>query len=285
MIISIIGLLFGLLLIAIPVFAIYYFNLGIIHRFVKCLIHMTVSVALVALIVWGAVKLDSLIYDIVMMLVLTLLTSVLILRHSRLRASALLIPTCVGTFAGIAIISFYGLILIFGNHNPFIAHIFIPFVGLIGGSMIGVNGKSLQTYYSGLLYHGQLYNYLLGNGSTHSEALKYFVKRSMQTCVIAVGKQMSRLVFQSAPVLLFAMVMCGTDIFTAACFQILFYVMVMAASLIALFITLAIGRRYSFDEYERLKSVSNSSASHASPHDIDSESQPQAEQPESHPSD
>lgn len=283
MIISIVGLLFGMLLVAIPVFAIYYFNLGLVHRFVNCLIRMVISVTLMALVVWGAVKLDSWIYDVVMMLLLTLLTSVLTLRRSRLRANVLLIPAFIGTFAGLVIMSFYGIILILGDHNPFIAHVFIPFVGIIGGSMIDINGKSLQIYYSGLLHHGQLYNYLLGNGSTHSEAVRYFVRRSMQTCIITTGKKMSRLVFQTAPVLLFAMVMSGVDVFTAACFQILFYLMVIAASLIALFVTLAIARRYSFDEYERLKPVSNLSTNHARPRDIDSESLQQEEQPESRP--
>lgn len=253
--ITVLGLLFGLLLLALPLYVIYHFKLRVMHRFLMSMVRMVIGVALMSLIVYGAVCLDSIVYDIVALIVFSLLSALFALNKARLRVGKMLIPVGIGVIVALAFVSFYVLLLVFGEKNPFIQHLFIPVIGLVLGSMVAIDAKALQSYYSGLLYHNQLYNYLLGNGASHREAVRYFVKRSLEASIVAASKQMSGIVFVSAPVLLLAMVMCGANLFTAAAFQVLFYIVVLAASLISLCLTLLIGRRYSFDEYERLKSV------------------------------
>lgn len=253
--ISVLGLLLGLLLLALPLYVIYHFKLRVMHRFLMSMVRMVIGVVLMSLIVYGAICLNSIVYDIVALIVLSLLSTLFALKKARLRVGKLIIPAGIGGIVAVAFISFYVLLLVFGEKKPFIPHLFMPVVGLISGSMVAIDAKALQTYYSGLLYHNQLYNYLLGNGATHREAVRYFVKRCLEASIVAASKQMSCLVFVSAPVLLLAMIMCGANLFTAAAFQVLFYIVVLAASLISLCLTLLIGRKYSFDEYERLKNV------------------------------
>jgi putative ABC transport system permease protein len=73
-------------------------------------------------------------------------------------------------------------------------------------------------------------------------------------------KQMSGLVVSSSPLVMLVLIWGGVDAITAIGLQIVFFVMIMSASFISLFITILVGRRYSFDEYERLRPVSNRSA-------------------------
>lgn len=292
--ISILGLVLGLLLLAIPLYTIYHFRLRLLHRFVATFGRMFIGVAVLAVIVYGALQLNSVVYDIFIFLLMAIASSMMSLKKAQLKVSRLLLPAAIGSVVASAFVGFYFAFLVCGEKNPFLPHLFIPLFGIIIGGMTNANTKALQTYYSGLLNHGQLYNYIIGNGGTHREATRFFVRRSLQASIVTVSKQMSRIAFIAAPVVLFAMIMEGADAFTAFAFQVLIYVAVIAASLISLFIALFIGKKYSFDEYERLKpvfkekkvetpvntisdeqSVSDSSSSPSEPQHIDPESQPQ----------
>lgn len=253
--ITIWGFALGMLLLILPLYIIYHFQLGVMHRFLSSFGRMSIGVVVMALILYGAIRLDSIVYDIVMLILLSLLSSVLALRKSRLKVSRLLIPLGISTLVAVAFVSFYMLFLVFEEDNIFLANLFMPVVGLVAGGMLEADIKALRTYYSGLQYHGQLYNYLIGNGGTHRQAIKYFVRRSLQSAIITVARNMSRVVCVSSPVLLFSVVMCGGSVLTAVAFQLLFYVSTLAASLISLFLAVQIGRRYSFDEYERLRKL------------------------------
>lgn len=259
--ISILGFVFGLFLLLIPVYAIFHFRLRLIDRFLKAFVCMAVAAGLMAVVVYGAISLKSIVYDIALLVLLPLLAALLALAKSRLKVSRLLVPVGVGSVAAVAIVVFYLLFLVLGETKPFVPHLFVPLAAIVSGGMVSVNAKALQTYYSGLLHHDQLYQYLVGNGATHSEAVGHFVRRSFEAAIVASARKMSYAAFVSAPVLLLVMVMGGTGLFTAVAFQILFYIAVLAASLISLFITLLIGRRYSFDEYNRLKPVFKKQAS------------------------
>lgn len=253
--ISVAGLVFGLLLILIPVYAICYFRLNMMRRLLVSFGYMVVVVAIMAAVIWGALTFESLAYDVAVLLLCPLFSALVALRKARVRASGLLLPVGVGSIVGVAFVFFYAMLLLWGNANPSEHHLMVPLIAILSISITGFNAKALSTYYSGLLHHGQLYNYLIGNGATHREAVSYFVRRCLETAIAASCKQMSRVFLFSAPVFMLTMVMCGVGLFTAVVFQILFYLMVLSASLISLLISLYVGRRYGFDEYNRLKSV------------------------------
>lgn len=253
--ISVLGIVFGLLLLAIPLYAIYYFRLRLLHRFAVVVGRMIVGVAVMGGIIYGALRLNSIVYDVTVFLLLTIVSCILTLGKARLHVGKLLVPVGIGSILAVAIVGFYFLFLVLGETNPFLPHLFIPLMGIVAGGMIHSNASAMQSYYSGLLYHGQLYNYIIGNGGTHREATRFFVRRGIQTAIISVTKQMSQVVFSSAPVVMFVLVMGGTDVLTASAFQVLAYVAVLSASLLSLFIAIFLGRKYSFDEYERLKPV------------------------------
>lgn len=287
--ITIWGIVFGLLLLAIPLLVIHRLRLPVMQRLLLAFGRMVLAVAVMAAIVYGAVSLDSIVYDVVMLVLLSLFSAVMALGKARLNVSRLLIPAGAGSVVGVAVVVFYGLFLVLGQKNPFVAHLFLPLVAIVAGGMTTADAKALQAYYTGLLHHGQLYDYIIGNGGTHGEAVRHFVRRSLQSAIVSVGRDMSRLAFVSAPAVMLAMVMCGADVLTAAAFQVMLFVMVLAASLLSLVITLLVARRYSFDEYERLKpvvkggaareakggSLSGSSASPSEPRDTGFESRPQ----------
>ncbi len=250
--ITLLGFLLGLLLVALPVYMAYALRLGMMRRLLVSFGRMMLMTALVGGMLMLVIGVNQTWLTIVVGLLMMVLGAMLTASRSSIPLSRSLVPVAVGTLASVTIIALYVLFLVFGLRNPFEVRYFIPVVGLLVGCTISINVKALNTYYSGLVYHHQLYNYLLGNGATHHEAVNYFMRRSFQSALLPVTRQMSGTVVSTAPVLLLALVLGGTDVWTATALQVLLFGLVLCVSLTSLALTLLVGRRYLFDGYERL---------------------------------
>ena len=295
--ITILGFVLGLLLLAIPAYLIYYLHLGMMRRLFMVVGKMMAVMVSVGVFMGFVIRLNNVWISILSAVLSVVLGSVLSIGKAKLSMKRLIVPMIAGMLLPTLLISVYFLFLVLGIKNVLEAQYFIPFVALIVGCGIGANAKALHAYYMGLLHHNQLYYYLLGNGSTHRKAVSHFVRRGFQAAALSVAKDMSGVVISTAPAMMLVMVMSGVGMATAVSFQILFYVMVLALVMSSLFITLRLSRRFTFDEYEKLRSVttrpatkaappptvSTSSSSLSEPLRTDFESLPQEEAPETHP--
>lgn len=290
--ISLLGIVLGLVLIAFPIFIIFQYRLTLLNRYVKSIVRLVVSVAVFALCTFASVRLNSLAFNIFLALLFCLASTALSVAKSRLKFERSYLPLLAGTVAGAVVVGLYFAFLVMGARGVQVSTLLIPLYGLLTGGMIEANARGLETYYSGLRNHNQLYYYLLGNGCTHAQATAYFFRRGLQASLVVVCKRMSGVTFIAAPSIFFVALMGGMDVLTAAALQVLLLFAVLSASLIAVLVALLIGRRYNFDEYNKLKKVfrsgsgqpqeqpsatlSESSLSNLSaPHDTDPANQPQ----------
>jgi putative ABC transport system permease protein len=290
--ISLLGIVLGLVLVAFPIFVIVQYRLTLLNRYVKSIVRLLVSMAVVALCTFASVKLNSLALNILLALLFCVFSTAMSVMKSRLKFERSFLPSLTGVVAGTIVVGLYFIFLVMGSRGVQVSAALVPIYGLLAGGMIEANSRALETYYSGLRNHNQLYYYLLGNGCTHAKATEYFFRRGLQASIIVACKRMSAVVFIAAPSIFFVAVMGGMDVLTAAALQVFLLFAVLSASLISVFVSLLIGRRYNFDEYNKLKKVfkseggrpqgphpatlSESSLSNPSaPHDTDSASQPQ----------
>lgn len=253
--ITVLGFLLGALLLAIPTYMIYALRL---HRMRKFLVSVGIMVCMVTAM-GGATYLlmrwNSVVLTVVAGLAMAVGGAVLSIRKANLRMGHLLVPTVAGMVVATFIIALYGLFLVLGLRSPWDVRYFVPLFGLLVGGSVGMNVRGLHAYYMGLLHHNQLYLYLLGNGCTHREATGYFVRRAFQAALHPAMRQMAGMATLHAPVLMLALVMGGVGIGTAIAVQMVLFFMVISVSMVSLFVTIWMGRRYSFDEYERLRPV------------------------------
>ena len=233
----------GFLMLATPFFIIFRYRLNILKKTVLALLKLSVTMILTAIFLQY------------LFLLMIGISAVGILRKARLQPMRFLIPIGIGVAVTSLLTGLYYVIFILGKNTPFDARYLIPVVGLLIGNMVENNGRALATYYSGLQYHAQLYTYLLGNGATHNEAVRYFVKRALEKSAVTNLANMSVVVTGMSPVLLWSMLLGGTDILTAVVFQVTMSIVMLCTSMISLLITLRIARSYSFDSYERLRNV------------------------------
>lgn len=243
--ISPLGIIFGVLLAAIPIFIIIRFRLNLLRHFLVSLFRMVVSVGLLAALIGLATYTDSISLSIVSSLIVCLFTALTTTVKARLKPQSDYLPIAAGSLAGILVIGFYFIFLVLGAHNPFVTNVYLPVMGLLAGSITGANTKAMIAYNDSLVHHGQLYNYLLGNGCTQRQALDYFARRSLRAAIVEVSKRMSRLAIIEAPVAFFVALMGNMSILTAAALQALLLVATASASVVAVFITLTIKRKRS----------------------------------------
>jgi len=253
--ISLLGIVLGLVLVAFPIFIIFQYRLTLLNRYVKSIVRLIVSVAVVALCTFASVKLNSLALNILLALLFCVFSTAMSVVKSRLKFERSFLPLLAGTLAGAIVVGLYFIFLVMGARGAQVSTWLIPIYGLLAGGMIEANARALETYYSGLRHHNQLYYYLLGNGCTHAKATEYFFRRGLQTSIVTVCKRMSAVTFAASPSIFFVAVMGRMDVLTAAALQVFLLFAVLSASLISVFVSLLIGRRYNFDEYNKLKKV------------------------------
>ncbi len=243
--ISSLGIVFGALLAALPIFIIVRFRLNLMRNFLVSLLRMIVSVALLAALMALATWANSITLSIVLSLVICLFTALTTTVKARLKLQRNFLPIAAGSLAGILVVGFYFIFLVIGTRDPFTINFYIPVIGLLAGGITSANTKALIAYSDGLVHHGQLYNYLLGNGCTQRQALDYFVRRSLRAAILSVSKRMSRLVMIEAPVAFFVALMGNLSILTAAALQVLLMLATASASVVSVFVTLTIERKRS----------------------------------------
>ncbi|KXB46778.1 hypothetical protein HMPREF1870_00824 [Bacteroidales bacterium KA00344] len=255
--ISLLGFVLGLLLLIIPFYVVYVLNLHQMQRLLKAIGVMLVSVMLTGGGVYLLLKWNSVMLTVFSGIVMALFSSLFTIKKARLKVGKLFFPVASGTLLSVFFVGIYVLFLVLGLSNPFDVRFFVPVLGLLAGCTISANAHAMHIYYMGLYHHHQLYDYILGNGGTHSEATNYFVRRAFQAAMIPIMRQMSGIVLCNAPVLMLALVMSGVGVATAMALQILLFVMVLATSFASLFLTLLIGRKYNFNAYHNLRPMAD----------------------------
>ncbi len=251
--ISAIGFLLGLLLLALPLYIMLAFDLRLLRRFCMSLVRMVAVVAVVAVAISLLLRYDKVWLDIVVGVVLALLSSVIVVIKSGLRQRRLLVPVMAGSIVPLFVLTLYVLLFVLSIKTPFAARFFIPLLGLMVGLASGLVAHALRTYYMGLEHHNELYYYLLGNGATHREAVRHFMRRGFQAGMLTALKRMSGLFVTGAPVLMLGLVLSGVGVWTAAFFEVVMTIAVICYALSTFWLAVLLSRRYVFDEYEHLR--------------------------------
>lgn len=242
MTITLLGFLLGLLLLALPIYLIYAFRLNMMKQLLLSLGRMVVIVAAYGAILWLAISQANIAVNILLALLMAIVAALVVVGKARLD-KALFLPLFAGTIVSAFIMTLYVLFAVLMVKQPFEATSLLPVMGLLTGCSAGYCVRGLHTYSSGLMHHGQLYTYLVGNGATDREARRYFIRRCFQAALAPMMKAMVALGLTTAPILLYALVQGGVDVLTAASLQVLLVIVVMATSFSALGITLWMAKR------------------------------------------
>ena len=241
--ITILGVLAGLLLLAIPFYVLFRYRLKVMGAVFVALVRMSLLLAVAGGVMYLTAMADSVAVTLGLSVLMAVAASLWTCWRSRLRARRCLIPVMSGMCSAALVVGLYVLVLVTGSDSPFSVSMVLPVFGIILGTVASCNARALYAYYAGLENHRQIYDYLIGNGASHKKAVNTFVRRALEANVM-VGV---------SPAMMWGMVLGGMDVPAAVVFDLLLTIAVLSASVLSLVVAITVARRYDFDEYQALR--------------------------------
>lgn len=253
--ITLIGLVVGLFLMLIPLYFFHVFRVRLVTSTIIATARMVVQLFLIGLYLKYLFLWNHVLINILWVMVMVVVAAFTATSRTGMKRRFLLLPVTVGLFATAMIVGLYFLVFVLQLKSPFDARYFIPIMGILMGNMLGVNVLGLNTYYSGLKREHQLYDYLLGNGATHTEAITPFVRQAMEKAFAPCIANMAVMGIVSLPGTMIGQILGGSSPDVAIKYQMMIIVITFCASMLSLVITITMSHKYSFDAYGRLRDV------------------------------
>lgn len=253
--ISYISLAVGLLLMALPIYVFYRFGAHLVRSTLVATLRMVVQLLLIGLYLGYLFEWNNPWINMLWVLVMVAVASVAATGRTRLRWRPFIVPLSAGFVGAAFVVGMYFLMLVLRLHHPFDARYFIPIMGLLLGNMLSVTVIALTTYYDGLQREWQMYEYLLGNGASHLEAVTPFIRKAMEKAFAPCIANMAVMGVVSLPGTMIGQILGGSDPGVAVKYQMMIVVITFVAPMLSLCITLWMADKKSFDCHGRLKPV------------------------------
>lgn len=250
----------GLLLLLVPCYVFYVFNIPLLTKTLRSFLKMAGSLLVLGVLLYEVVALDKPFFTLLFALLIIVWGATLSIVRAKLPLRQLFLPVLVGTFVGVLVASLYVLLLVMGGANVLEARYMIPVVAMLTGHLIHANSKALHVYYMGLRHHGQLYHYLLANGATHRRALGYLLRRAIQQSALPGLSGMGWVVMGVSPLVMWGMLLGGASVPAAVACQVVLLVAMFTAAVLSIVVTVAVSRRYLLDDYAQLKEAGRQDA-------------------------
>lgn len=246
------GLVLGALFLIIPLCIANVYGVKAERKTFSVFLGMLLRVGILGGVVYLLSKSGSALLSVLFAVVVLIFSITTTIVKARLKMRMFFVPIGVGMVGAIAMSAS---ILLFANltvGSDFCLRYLLPVVALLSGGIADPIAKALSTYYMGLRNHNQLYYYLLGNGASRAEALRYLQKRALEQAFSSCTRQ-ALTATSVSPVFMWTMLMCGTPVFDAVCWQLLIVMGVFASAIVAVVVALAVARRYVTDGYAMIK--------------------------------
>lgn len=253
--ITIIGFCLGFLLLIIPLYILHVYKVNFLYKILRGVIKLIVSLGLTGACLYFVFKWNNIWVNVVWILLMILAGALITAVRAKLNIVKHLLPIGLGVLTSVLVVGIYFLLTIVGTKHSIDTRYLIPVFGLLIGGVVATNAQALRTYYMGLKYHGRLYYYLIGNGATQREALRYFEKRALEKTSIPCISKMALMMVGYIPMVMWSMLMVGSDVLTAVFFQIVILIAVFSASVLSIVVILRVASKLSIDKYGKLKVI------------------------------
>ena len=164
-----------------------------------------------------------------------------------------LLPVSVGLLVSSLFVGAYLLWACLPAEDGFGARWFVPVMALLVGQTLTSIIRGLSTYQSALKADEQQYEFLRGNGTNHLHAVLPFVRRALQQVFAPTAANLSVMGVYAMPLLLCGIFIAGVAPVNALMVTLMLIFGCLAASVIALAVTLWLADRQLFDKYGKLQ--------------------------------
>lgn len=250
---QIIGIVFALLLLAVPIYLFWRICPQLLPTFAKTTVSLAVQMAFVAFYMFWLFRANSIVYDVLWLLAMTLLGGLLACQRTHLRRRTMLLPLVAGQFSTVVVVTFYLVLFVVRPDNVLSAQWIVPVTGLLLCAAQPVCAAALKEYYGALQRDNQLYHFLLGNGASHREAVMPFVRRAIVKAFTPMFANLSFIGVIVVPELTYGLLFGGVEPVKAVVLSAVILLSSITVSVVSILLTLYVADRGSFDAFGRFK--------------------------------
>lgn len=246
--------LLGLFLLLIPAGALYLLERKMLKSFGLTVFRMVVQLLVLCLMVWALIRVNRAWLTLLWMLFMAIYSAWIVVRRCKLEWRRLLPAVSIGLFLGALVVGLWILGLVMPV-RVFDARWFVPVMALLTAHTTAMMIRGLSTYVSALKADEQQYEFLRGNGVSHFQALRPFLRRSLLSVISPTITNLTILGLTSMPLLLCGIFLGGLAPINAFFVMLQMVIGCVSVSVLSLAITLFLADKSLFDKFGKLMMV------------------------------
>lgn len=211
-----------------------------------------IQIGTLGAVTWGVYHFNTWWADMIWFVILTVLSSLLLLRRIHCVGSRLLIPVFASQIFGISMAASCLIWILSASNTFFSPRFFVPIAALISGQVHCSLREGMLTYLSSLrrtLSHRQ---FLLSNGATHLESLIPSVRRALRASLLPYLRIITSPAVLIVPLFWGGMLLSGATPVVATCVLLLLYLAFFVAIVVSQVTFLWLADRWIFDKNDNL---------------------------------
>ena len=247
------GLLISYLCILIPILINARYATGLIKPTLIAFARMTLQLLALGLYLGFIFKLNNPAINLIWVLVMVTLTAHTVVDRSSLKLKPFFWPVFLSILTTITVVDLFALGLVIGPDSLLQAQYLIPVSGMIMGNILSHTIMGISTFDTKLKSEKISYQWRLACGATRDEALGPIIRESLIKALNPMIASMSVMGLISLPGMMTGQILGGNSPDLAVKYQIVIMLAIFVSSNLALWLSLKLISRYTFDSYDNYK--------------------------------
>ena len=252
MLISVVHILMGLLLLAVPAVALYVLDRQSLGAFSLAVGRMAVQVLAWSLMAWGVIHVNETWLNLLWLVVMSVFGSSVVLIRIKASVKRFILPIGL-SLLGVTLLT--GMYLLYGVlpvRQAMDARWFVPVTALLQGHTMAMLTRGFSAYLTALKADEQQYEFLRGNGTTHLKAVIPFLRRALQAVMAPTTANLAAMGLFTMPLLLTGILLGGHSPIDAFVLTLLLTVCCLASSVGTLVLSVFLADKRLFDRFGKL---------------------------------
>ncbi|MFC2130291.1 ABC transporter permease [Bacteroidota bacterium] len=245
-----INLAIGSLVILIPLTIFYYYKTGLVKPMSVAFLRMAVQLTLVGVYLKYIFEYNALWLNILWVIVMAFAAAYTVVKRSELTQNKFYLPVISGIFANILLNGALVAFIIIGSDQFFNARYIIPIMGMFIGNSLNGTIIGLRSFYKALSIDEERYRYYLMCGAGKNEALFPFIGEALKDAFSPTIASTATIGLIWLPGMMTGQILGGSDPVTSIKYQIMIIVGIFAGTVISVFVSLTMSKRFVFDKYD-----------------------------------
>ena len=240
------------IILIVPVFIFIYLKINKVKALFISILRMIIQLSFVALYLEYIFKINNIIINVIWILAMIIIANGSILNQSGFKIRKLFVYT-IWAFLISLVFVFTPLFVVIDPDILISPRYMIPLGGMILGNILRVNIISLERFYNSLKYREEEFIYYIHLGATKWEALKPFIRESVNSAISPQIAMISTLGLVSLPGLMTGQVLGGSSPVIAIKYQIMIMIAIFTTAVISTLLGIVFSTYGTLDEFLRLK--------------------------------